>query len=83
MSDDALSEDDDADAVYPVRQAPKNVSKRAAAREARGGTRRSPAFIIPTPLNYKSDGAGVVFSSIVCRMTSASTSGVSSTSMTP
>jgi hypothetical protein len=61
MSDDALSEDDDADAVYPVRQAPKNVSKRAAAREARaGGTQRSPAFTIPTPLSYKSDGAGGV-----------------------
>jgi hypothetical protein len=64
MADDALSSDDDADAVDPVQQArraPKKVSKRAAAREAASGaTRRSPAFTIPTPINYKSDGAGGV-----------------------
>ena len=60
--DDGLSNDSDgaADlAAAQQRRAPKaKVSKRAAAREARGATRRSPSFTIPIPLNYKSEDAG-------------------------
>ena len=62
MADDELSEDDDDDvaaaaaAAAAQRVHKPRVSKRAAAREAYGGTLRSPAFTIPTPLNYKSEG---------------------------
>ena len=59
----ALSEDDTADAVDTAagqaqRRPKPKVSKRAAAREAAGGTGRSPSFTIPTPINCKAEGAG-------------------------
>ena len=59
---DALSDDDDCTAEVAAaqqrRNAPKVSNKKAAARAARTGTRRAPAFLIPIPLNYLVDGTG-------------------------